>query len=124
MSKGGTADRTEIVNQIRKVYLPPNQRLLDFSLPDSVYHLARNLVEKGGKNRSHYYTVLNCMEDGDIYDLLEQAAGQSTLENASGVVGLWRVALNALLHYALNLLLAPKRPELRKVKVSIAYLNF
>lgn len=130
MCSKGHLDRTDIVNQVRKVYLQPSQTLRQFSLPDSVYDLARNFATRGttvenyGKKHCRYYTVLDCIEGGDIYALLEQAARLSTLEQVHGVIAQWQNAIKALLQYALNLLLAPNRPELRTVKVSVLFSHF
>ena len=122
MSSEGTLDRTEIVNQISQVRLQPSQNLRQFSLQDSVYDLARNFVYRMAtvkEKHCRYYTVLNCIEGGGIYALLKEAAEHSSLELDSVMIEHWQEALKALLRYALNLLLAPNRPELRTVKVSV-----
>ena len=44
-------------------------------------------------------------------------AGNTTLADASGRIEEWKEATRSLLRYALNLTLAPKRPEFQRMKV-------
>ena len=54
-----------------------------------------------------------------VFTTLLPLCNQLFLTDAIPEVKRWQQGLNALLHYSINLLLAPNRPELKHVKVTI-----
>ncbi len=113
--------RQELVDIVKGVQCRPNQNLRDVDLPQEAYRKADNFTRSDVKHR-HYYAVLNDMDGGGVYGLLEEAADEASFEEAYDLVGKWREAFRSLFRYALNLLLAPNRPELKMVKVSFTIL--
>ena len=116
-SNGGASLRKEIFDMIKQVHCKQNQNLRDVKLSEDVYRRSKNFTRTDTGHR-HYYPALDRMEGGGVFGLLQEAAGNASLGDACDLVGRWKEAINSLLRYALNLLLAPNRPELKTVKVS------
>ena len=119
-------DRNKIEDSIRNIRVEPNQPLRDVKVPPGTYDLAKEFVKRvpnaltlinGGKLFLRY-PILYSLGDGEgIYDLLVGDAEETTLSQAESKMVEWQEALSCLLRYALNLLLAPKRPEFQNIKV-------
>ena len=107
--------RGEIFDLVRETRFQPNQNLRDVKLPEDVYRKA-DCFTKSDVEHHQYFSVLDKLEGGSIYELLKRAADDSSLE-AYDLVGDWIEAFGNLLRYALNLLVAPNRPELKRIKV-------
>jgi len=115
-SNRGKKLRGEIFDLVRETRFQPNQNLRDVKLPEEVYRKAESLT-RSDVDRRLYFPVLGQLEGGSIYELLKEAADKSNLD-AYDLVGNWIEAFGNLLRYALNLLVAPNRPELKRIKVS------
>ena len=120
-----TNDRDELVRIIRSVSVEPGQTLRQVQVPEYAYKIARNFLrwapnEAIGPNGIpapyRYNVLLRISPTESIYTLLmtdavaDHTAAKQKIEE-------WKEATKSLLRYALNLKLAPKRPEFQRIKV-------
>ena len=108
--------RDEIVDAIRGVKVAPGQQLRQVEVSPDVYQKAMEFAKWApnfGAESQPYRFKMNF-----LYQLLQANINSKTLQEAWREVEGWQLACKALLRYALNLLLAPKRPEFRRMKVS------
>ena len=126
--------RWDIVDQVKGIRVQQSQALRQVKVPDQTIRLAKDFVKKApnvcllrGRNMDLRYEVLGsfyvdrqCGKFG-VYELLARDAGKSTVKMADQKFTEWLAAVGSLLRYALNLLLAPKRPEFQTIKVSSVY---
>ena len=91
-----------------------------YTLATKFVKVAPNVCEIGSKVVCLRYSVLYSMVlggGGNIYELLCKDADDTTVPMADQKMQDWEDAIQHLLRYALNLLLAPKRPEFQSIKV-------
>ena len=106
--------RKEIIDGIKQIQPVAGKNFKDVEVPRRLYELAR-VVAKEEMVESRFTKV-------DVYKLLLrhldylQQKGSTTTCDA--ILDGWKKASKALFRYALNLVLAPKRPEFKKLKVS------
>lgn len=117
-----------IVRLIQTLNVGPGQSLRQVMVPEEAYIIARNFlkwapnVTFGPDNKSmvgcrfKILYRLNTLGES-IYSLLMVDAGNTNLADASQKIEVWKEAIKSLLRYALNLKLAPKRPEFQRMKV-------
>ena len=96
-------------------------------VPDTAYAIARNFLKWApnitiGPDNKPLYCRFRCLyylnlSGESIYGLLMVDAGNTTLADAGQKIEVWKEAIKSLLRYALNLKLAPKRPEFQRMKV-------
>lgn len=118
-------DRLQIAEEIRNIKVGQSQALRQVQVPESVINKASKFVKRVPNslllnNERLYlrYDVLCSIEaEGNIYDLLARDAGDMSVKEANQKITDWLDATKGLLRYALNLLLAPKRPEFQNIKV-------
>ena len=84
------------------------KQLADLVIPPSLYELARKFVEITLFERRYHNT--------QVFILLLEASIE-ILDEGEAELRKWREGLKALLRYPLNLLVAPNRPELKRIKV-------
>ena len=84
------------------------KQLADLVIPPSLYELARNFVE---------ITEFECRYHNPQVFILLLEASIKILDEGEAELRKWREGLKALLRYPLNLLVAPNRPELKRIKV-------
>ena len=91
------------------------KNLKDTEIPQFLFQLAREIVldpETGPKfKKIAVYDLL-------LGDLHRRTTSDVTLDKAGPVLDGWKRAGISLFRYALNLVLAPNRPEFKKMKVS------
>ena len=108
--------RDNIVEAIRGVKVAPGQQLRQVEVSLDVYQKAMEFAKWapnfGAENQPYRFKM------DFLYQLLQTNINSKTLQEAWVEVEGWQSACKALLRYALNLLLAPKRPEFRRMKVS------
>ena len=107
--------RDDIVDAIRGVKVSPGQQLRQVEVSQDVYRKAKEFAKWApnfGPENQPYRFKMNF-----LYQLLQANITSRNLQEALGEVDGWQSACKALLRYALNLLLAPKRPEFRRMKV-------
>lgn len=108
--------RDEIVDAIRGVKVGPGQQLRQVEVSPDVYQKAMEFAKWapnfGAESQPYRFKM------DFLYQLLQTNIKSKTLQEALGEVEGWQSACKALLRYALNLLLAPKRPEFRRMKVA------
>ena len=114
--------RDVIVTAILAIRVGSGQPLRQVQVPPEVYELAKKFVVKApntlGGSEPYRFKILYRMVSGrSIYDLLIADATNIALNNAEAKITGWQEASKVLLRYALNLLLAPKRPEFLRLKV-------
>ena len=110
--------RDVIVDAIRGVKIGPSQQLRQVEVSPDVYQKAKEFAmwapNFGAENQPYRFKM------HFLYQLLQANINTSrNLQEALGEVEGWQSACKALLRYALNLLLAPKRPEFRRMKVAL-----
>ena len=110
--------RWEIINEIKKIQPEAGKNLKDLKIPETLYHLAGDVaktkpVDKRFKKVPVYELLVEHIRYKGSID-----GGVIALRNAGPTLEGWKAASNALFRYALNLVLAPKRPEFKKMKVS------
>ena len=109
--------RDVIVDAIRGVKIGPGQQLRQVEVSPDVYHKAKEFAmwapNFGPENQPYRFKM------DFLYQLLQANIDSRTLQEALWEVEGWQSACKALLRYALNLLLAPKRPEFRRMKVAL-----
>jgi hypothetical protein len=114
----------EIAVKIQALSVGPGQSLRQVAVPEEAYTIARNFlkwapnVTFGPDNRQLGFRFKCLYPSGEsIYSLLMVDAGNTTLADAGQKIEDWKEAVKSLLRYALNLKLAPKRPEFQRMKV-------
>ena len=117
----------EIVLLIQSLNVGSGQSLRQVMVPERAYTIAKHFlkwapnVTIGPDNTSlpYRFRVLYYLPSREsIYTLLMVDAGNTSLTDASQKIDEWKEATKSLLRYALNLKLAPKRPEFQRMKVS------
>ena len=109
--------RDKIVDAIRAVKINPGQQLRHVEVSQDIYDMANNFARWApnfGPGGQPYRFKMDY-----VYQLLQNNISSRTLQEAPEEVEGWQSACKALLRYALNLLLAPKRPEFRRLKVGL-----
>jgi len=113
----GRVTRDDIVDAIREVKINPGQQLRHVEVSQDIYDMANNFARWApnfGHESQPYRFKMHF-----LYQLLNTNISSRTLQEAPEEVEGWQSACKALLRYALNLLLAPKRPEFRRLKVGL-----
>ena len=109
--------RDVIVDAIREVKVSPGQQLRQVEVSPDVYQKAKEFAmwapNFGAKSQPYRFKM------DFLYQLLQANITSRTLQEALEEVEGWQSACKALLRYALNLILAPKRPEFRRMKVAL-----
>ena len=123
----GQNGHDEIVGLIQTLNVGPGQSLRQVMVPERAYTIARNFlkwapnVTVGPDNKPlacRFKVLYRLPPSGEsIYTVLVEDAGNTTLTDASQKIEDWKEATKSLLRYALNLKLAPKRPEFQRMKV-------
>lgn len=107
--------RRQIFQEIKKIQPQAGKHFKDLEIPEILYDLAGNVARYEEANRRfRKVPVYGLMTDHMRY---KGGAACETLTDAQSVLEGWKVASKALFRYALNLQLAPKRPEFKKMKV-------
>ena len=113
--------RRRIEEDIKAIRVQQSQALRNVTLPEDTNKWARKFVKQAPNVSPHRPATEPSSplryETFRVYRLLTDSAGDESVLNAEKVFGDWQVAVKNLLRYALNLLLAPKRPELQTIKV-------
>ncbi len=120
-------ERNKICESIRNIQVERNKTFRQVEVSESTVASARkfvksapNVCEVNGRTRYLRYEVLYSMGPdfgGGIYELLCRDARDTTALLADQKIQDWEDAIQHLLRYALNLLLASKRPEFLSIKV-------
>lgn len=118
-------ERIVIVESIRDIQVGQSQALRHVQVPEAVINKARKFIKRAPNailfNNEWLYLRYDLLcsigDSGGIYDLLERDAGDMSVERAGEKMTDWLEAVKSLLRYALNLLLAPNRPEFQTIKV-------
>ena len=116
-TRSGRATRDEIVDALKGVKINPGQQLRHVEVSQDIYDMAKNFARWapnfGAESRPYRFKM------DFVYQLLQNNINSKTLQEAPKDIEGWQSACKALLRYALNLLLAPKRPEFRRLKVGV-----
>ena len=123
-------DRKSIVDAMRNVRVEQSQTLRQVQVPDQTQKQANKFIKVAPNvvlvnNITKYlrYEVLYSFSSGSnvegVYDLLARDAGDTSVREADQKFVGWQDAIKCLLRYALNLLLAPNRPEFQTIKVQM-----
>lgn len=125
--------RLEIVDLIQGIRVQESQSLRQVKVSDHTLKLAKAFIKQAPNvcvietgMLELRYEILSSFSAGSgfgVYQLLAKDAGDSTVQVADEKFGEWLAAVGSLLRYALNLLLAPKRPEFQTIKVSSCLLE-
>ena len=119
MSSQGS--RESVLKEIKAIRVGQNQQLRQVQVPEKAYAIARVFLKWAPNFRDHdpirFKMICRMPGNDSIYDLLIRDAGDTPLKKAKDKLQEWQVATKALLRYALNLLLAPNRPEFLRMKV-------
>ena len=116
----------EIVGLIHSLNVGAGQSLRQVMVPERAYSIARNFLKwapnmtVGPENTLvpfRFEVLYRLPSRESIYALLMVDAGNTPLADASQKIDDWKEATKSLLRYALNLKLAPKRPEFQRMKV-------
>ncbi len=115
----------KIVLGVRNIRVGANQALRHVEVPEDVVAKAKKFIKRAPnqyikdkqQSTSLRYQVLDGLRGGGIYELLVKDAKKIELERASDKIAEWIEAIKHLRRYALNLMLAPKRPEFQSMKV-------
>jgi len=119
--------RLKIVEEIKNLQVDQKQSLRQIQVPESVYKLATGFIKQTPNAITVHnkwlhirYEILYSLgsSEGGIYDLLSRDAGDTNVTGAQKKIDDWIDATKNLLRYALNLLLAPRRPEFQNIKVN------
>ncbi len=114
-------DRQIIVRDIQAIRVEPGKPLRQVKVSDETYWKAKIFVLTSpiiNNGKFHRFKILIKLPSGrSIYELLIADAGSTTLQEAVKKITEWQDASKSLVCYALNLLLAPKRPEFQRLKV-------
>ena len=126
-TEGLLRERLQIVESIRDIQVEQSVALRQVQVPDSTFKLAKDFIKKVPNslifnNQQLYlrYEILHCIDvisNEGIYDLLARDAGRMSVKDSNQKMTDWLDATKCLLRYALNLFLAPKRPEFQNIKV-------
>ena len=116
----GKDKRKAIIQAIGKIQPEAGKNLKDLKIPETLYQLAGDVaktepIDERFKKVPVYELLVGHIRYKSSIDV---GAGAIALRNAGPTLKGWEVASNALFRYALNLKLAPKRPEFKKMKVS------
>lgn len=109
--------RRQIIQEIRKIQPQTGKHFKDIAIPEVLYQQARTVAWREKADRR--------FRKVPVYELMvshirhKGGADCETLTKSQTVLEGWKVASIALFRYALNLQLAPKRPEFKKMKVRI-----
>lgn len=114
-AKGERTQRDDILDEISKIRVEPGKALRQVEVPKSVYAMAAEFIQ-WAPYRTKTGALYRLRMDF-IYALLSRNCESGHLAGAREKIEGWQAACRALLRYALNLLLAPKRPEFRRLKV-------
>ena len=107
--------RKNVFREIKKIQPETGKNLKDLTIPQSLYELARNVAkEEAPQFRFTKVPVYGLLVDHIRHKYPEAGVALSA---AGPVLEGWKVASIALFRYALNLILAPKRAEFKKMKV-------
>ena len=107
--------RKNIFREIKKIQPEAGKNLKDLRIPQSLYEQARSVArEEAPQFRFTKVPVYELLVEHIRYKCGEAAVALTT---AGPVLEGWKVASVALFRYALNLILAPKRAEFKKMKV-------
>lgn len=107
--------RRKIIQEIKKIQPQAGKHFKDLKIPDVLLQEAGNVARKEEAGRR--------FKKVPVYELLVEhirhkgGADCETLTKSQPVLEGWKTASIALFRYALNLQLAPKRPEFKKMKV-------
>lgn len=125
-TKGG-GEYEEIVLLIRNLNVESGQSLRQVQVPEKAYALAKSFLKWApnvtiGPNNTpiacRFKVLYYDLSRGEtIYTQLMHDAGYTPLAGAKQKIEEWQEATKSLLRYALNLKLAPKRPEFQRMKV-------
>ena len=107
--------RDDILDEIGKIRVEPGKALRQVEVPESVYDMATRFLQWAPFRTTTGAVYRLKMEF--IYELLSGNCRSGHLAEAREQIEGWQAACKALLRYALNLHLAPKRPEFRRLKV-------
>ena len=114
--KDARKKRKSIIQQIKKIHPETGRNLKDLEVPETLYKLAKDVAQ--GQEPSLRFTKVQ------VYELLmadvqrRRDVGRClTLTEAAPILEGWKLASISLFRYALNLILAPKRAEFKKMKV-------
>lgn len=118
-------ERLQITEAIRNIQVEQSQPLRQVQVPQSTYNLAKKFIKhapnalmmNGEWLYLRYEILCSLASEGGIYGLLSRDAGDISVKQADEKMSNWLDAIKHLLRYALNLLLAPKRPEFQSIKV-------
>ena len=105
------------MNAIKEIKILPGQQLRHVEVSKDIYDMA-NKFARWTPNFGHGGQLYRFKMDF-LYQLLQNNISSRTLQEAPEEVEGWQSACKALLRYHLNLLLAPKRPEFRRLKVGL-----
>ena len=105
--------RRRIIQHVKKIQPEAGKNLKDLEVPTSLYELAK-AVANDSEPSVRFKKV-------DVYSLLmadlQRRTSRGIKVSEAEVMKGWKVATMALFRYALNLILAPKRVEFKKMKV-------
>lgn len=118
-AKGERTQRDDILDEISKIRVEPGKALRQVEVPKSVYAMAAEFIQ-WAPYRTKTGALYRLRMDF-IYALLSRNCESGHLAGAREKIEGWQAACRALLRYALNLLLAPKRPEFRRLKLSSSF---
>lgn len=93
------------------------QQLKQVQLPQDLYTLARQFTLRVPL-RDAQQVLLRFVALPMLYTLLSETVGKKGVEEGDKEIGSLQEASKALLRYPMNLLLAPNRPEFRRLTVS------
>ena len=110
--------RDEIVDAIKEIKMS-DQNMRQFEPPASLYQKARDFATWAPNVTRTGYRLRFKVDI--FYNLLIENTNEKEVSSLDSrtleVVGGWQEASKALFRYALNIYLAPKRPEFKRVKV-------
>lgn len=117
--------RKSIVESIRCIRVEPFKTFRQVEVSESTNSTAKTFVKSApnvyGGNYLRYNVLYSLDAGCSIYELLARDAGEATVLQADQKFQDWEEALNHLRRYALNLLLAPRRPEFQSIKVIVSW---
>ena len=104
--------RRDIILKIKEIKPVSGKNLKDVEVPGELYQLAKVVARE--ESAVKRFTKV------EVYRLLlnhAQSNNCAKLEQTEALLDGWELASKALFRYALNLVLAPKTPEFKKMKV-------
>lgn len=109
--------RRQIIQAIKKIQPQTGKHFKDIAIPEVLFQQARTVAwHEEGDRRFKKVPVYELMVSHIRH---KGGADCETLTKSRSVLEGWKAASIALFRYALNLQLAPKRPEFKKMKVRI-----